>query len=265
MLGLTVIISYYKSLNNLKIILKALNNQSCIDFEVILSEDDNNDETIKYIQEIKPKLNFSIIHLNQEEDTGFKKNSMLNKSIIRANTEKIAFIDGDCIPHKHFVKQYIRCIDKESFCVGRAVMLDKDTTEEIKDCQDLGILNFYKLLFSKSKKMKDGIYFPYFHLSLKTKGLVGRNWGCHKKSLIEINGFDEDYKYACLGEDTDIEWRLIAHGIRRKSVKNMAIVYHLYHDRWYVEEGTEGNRRILEEKITQNEIKCINGIKYIGE
>ena len=36
---LTVIISYYKALDNLRLILKALSQQSCHDFEVIVSED----------------------------------------------------------------------------------------------------------------------------------------------------------------------------------------------------------------------------------
>ena len=40
---ITIIISYYKALTNLKLILKALNNQSNNNFEVIISEDDQNE------------------------------------------------------------------------------------------------------------------------------------------------------------------------------------------------------------------------------
>ena len=178
---LTIIISYYKSLENLRLILKALQNQSSQAFEVIVSEDDNNLETSNYIDNIKSSFNFAVLHLNQKVDDGFKKAAMLNKSILTSNTEKIVFIDGDCIPHKDFVKQYIKAIDRQNFCVGRAVLLDKKTTEAVKTTQNLKLLNFFNLLFSKTSKLKDGIYFPFFHLTLKTKGLLGRNWGCHKK------------------------------------------------------------------------------------
>lgn len=264
MTELTVVISYYKALDNLKLILKALSSQSSMDFEVILSEDDNNQETIEYIESLKPHINFPIRHLYQKVDIGFRKNQMLNRAINSSVAEKIAFIDGDCVPHRHFVKQYILNIDSHSFCIGRAVMLDEKITESIKKAQLLHKLSFFSILFSNSNKVKESIFFPYFTLSLKLKGLVGRNWGVSKKALIEVNGFDEDYIHAGIGEDVDIEWRLLKHGLRKKSVKNKAIVYHLYHKRWYSSKTERLNYSVMQQKIQQGKIQCINGIKTIG-
>ena len=45
---LTVIISYYKALDNLKLILQSLALQSRKNFEVIISEDDYNEKTIEF-------------------------------------------------------------------------------------------------------------------------------------------------------------------------------------------------------------------------
>lgn len=260
---LTIIISYYKALDNLQLILKSLNRQSSMSFEVIISEDDNNQETIEYLEKVKTNFNFQIKHLNQATDDGFRKNAMLNKAITHSNAEKIAFIDGDCIPHRHFVKQYILNIDSRSFCVGRSVMLDEKTTLSIKKNQSLEELNYFALLFSKSTKIKEGLYFPLLSLTFKSKGLVGRNWGCGKTALIEINGFDEDYVQAGVGEDVDIEWRLLAHGLSRKSIKNKAIVYHLYHHRWYTADNEIYNYSLMRKKIDANHITCLNGIKTI--
>jgi glycosyltransferase involved in cell wall biosynthesis len=261
---LAVVISYYKALDNLRIILKALSRQSCMDFEVIVSEDDNNQETIEYIINAQTEYVFPIMHLNQEVKDGFKKSYMLNKAITSCHAEKIAFIDGDCVPHRNFVKEYVKRIDNRSFCVGRAVMLDKITTEKVKEEQSLTSLKFSHLLFSNSRKTKDGIYFPLFPLTLKVKKMVGRNWGCCKESLLNINGFDQDYIYAGVSEDTDIEWRLIGSGLRRKSVKNKAIVYHLYHDRWYSSKDERRNYDIMKRKMEDNKIRCLNGITAIG-
>ncbi|MFN8437087.1 MAG: glycosyltransferase [Cytophagales bacterium] len=260
---LTVVISYYKATDNLFLILQALNNQSCMDFEVIVSEDDNCTYSKEFIENISKDLNFTIIHISQEIDNGFRKNEMLNKSILKASADKLAFIDGDCVPNEYFVENYINEIDEKSLCVGRAVFLDEKTTETLKELKSISKLNFFNLLFTKTTHLKDAIYFPLFPLSFKVKGLVGRNWGCHKKSLMAINGFDEDYVQAGVGEDVDVEWRLLKLGIERKSMKNKSVVYHLYHDRWYTSENEQHNYNLMEDKILLNNYYCLNGIQKV--
>jgi len=50
----SVIISYYKNIPNLELILLALNNQTAKGrFEVIVSEDDDARETIDFLKQIK--------------------------------------------------------------------------------------------------------------------------------------------------------------------------------------------------------------------
>lgn len=44
-----------------------------------------------------------------------------------------------------------------------------------------------------------------------------------------INGLDEDY--GGLAEDTDLEWRFKALGLKIKSARFTANVFHLYHKR----------------------------------
>lgn len=262
---LTVIVSYYKALENLKLILKALSRQSCNDFELIISEDDNNLETKDYLDENRHLFDFPIHHLNQKEDNGFRKNSMLNRALAHANAERLAFIDGDCVPHHHFVRAYLRNMKKGYFYCGRAVMLDQETSEHATSRQSLRKMNFWTLLFSKSKKVKDGIYFPFFPLALKSRGLVGRNWGVFKKQLLDINGFDNDYILAGVGEDVDVEWRLLKSGLQEKSIKNKAIVYHIYHPKVYSEEGVKHNFEKLKQKQISNQIRCLNGFKAIKD
>ena len=260
---LSVIISYYKNIENLKLILKALNNQSIGGFEIIISEDDNNYDTLDFIDKNKSNYSFPIQHLNQKEDTGFRKNEMLNRAIMAAKSDFVAFIDGDCIPNKQFVKEYVKNLKKDSFMSGRAVMLSKEISEKIVKNQSLKDLNFFSLIFSGSSKVKEAIYFPFFPLTYKIRGMVGRNWGIHKQNLIDINGFDTDYVFAGVGEDVDIEWRLMANGVKRKSIKNKAIVYHIYHDKVYSEVNVGNNYKKLEEKKKLNNIKCLNGILKI--
>ncbi|CAL2064411.1 glycosyltransferase [Tenacibaculum sp. 190524A05c] len=263
MIKISIIISYYKALDNLKLILKALNHQSSRDFEAIISEDDNNDETIQFLKEHRKDYNFSILHVNQEVDDGFRKNQMLNKSIKASNGETLVFIDGDCIPHKHFVKAYIENVQDNVMLKGRRVMLGEKITENIQKNKTIEPLKGLSVFFSDSGKKKEAIYLgnKSLLLTMKDKGLLGCNWGIQKKHLIDVNGFDEDYIRAAVGEDTDIEWRLKRNGIGSKSMKNKAIVYHLHHERSYSNEGVEKNRELLREKLKADNFVCLNGLE----
>ncbi len=260
---LTLIISYYKDLSSLKLILGALNKQSCMDFTVIISEDDANEETINFIKDNRHLYHFSIAHLYQKKDDGFRKNMMLNRSVKSSPTDMIAFIDGDCIPHKHFVKEYIKHLKPGYIFFGRRVFLGKEVTEKIKTHDKKPQINFCSLLFTDSRKIKEGIYNPWFSLAdpIKNKGLIGCNWGIMKRELEAVNGFDEDYILPGTGEDTDIEWRLRANGLQMKPMKNKAIVYHLHHETTRSDEINRVNHKMLADKKKANKVYCSNGLE----
>lgn len=258
--ALTIVISYYKALDNLRLILMALNRQTNTDFEVIISEDDNDTVTQSFLEKHARDYSFEIHHLYQEQDLGFRKNMMLNRSIKQAKGDLVVFIDGDCIPHRHFAKAYIKQKSTNAMLWGRRVLLDEKTTHHTKQTLNLENLRFWTLLFTKSQKVKDGIYSPFVPLSIGEKGLKGCNWGIKKELLLAVNGFDEDYVKAGVGEDDDIEWRLKKAGVGKKSMKNKAIVHHLYHDRSYSAADVAENNRLFETKKQENHLKCLNGL-----
>jgi len=259
--NITIVISYYKALENLNLILLGLQNQSDKRFDVVLSEDDNNPETVLFLQEIAANFTFSIEHIHQREDLGFRKNSMLNKAILSTNNDFMVFIDGDCIPDKHFVRAYQNHKKEGYMYAGRRVMLGESFSKKLLEKRNVSQLKFCTLLYSDSKKVKEGLRLP-IPLALKSnKGLLGCNWGVAKKDLLSVNGFDADYLRAGVGEDNDIEWRLLEHGVEFKSMKNKAIVYHVHHERSYSEEGVQANFRLWDKKKKANHIRCLNGIE----
>lgn len=260
--NITVIISYYKNPTNLALILLALNKQSNPNFDVIISEDDN--ANINEFLENQKKINsFPISHIHQKEDLGFRKNAMLNNAIKIAKGSTIVFIDGDCIPHKHFIKEYAKATKEGVFLYGRRVMLDKKISETLLTNKNLNALNLVQLICSSSTFIKESLYLPSINLSFKTRGLLGCNWGIKKEYLWLVNGFDEDYVAAGVGEDNDIEWRLKAAGLKMKSVKNKAIVYHIYHPRTYAEEKVRQNFVLLHKKQQLNHVQCLNGLNKL--
>lgn len=259
---LSLIISYYKNELNLELIFKGLKSQSEQDFEVIIAEDDNNASTSQFIADQQKLYPFPIVLLSQKRDNGFRKNQMLNRAVVEAKADKLCFIDGDCVPHKHFMRTYIDMIAEGKICFGKRVNLGEKITAKIYQSRALNSLSFLNLIASDSGKVKEGLFLP-FSLKFKDTGLLGCNWGVQKKDLLEINGYDEDYTAAGVGEDVDIEWRLRETGLKMVSTKNKAIVYHLYHKRGYSEESVNENYVKLQKKKEIGDIKCLNGIEKL--
>jgi len=190
---------------------------------------------------------------------------MLNRSIKESYTCFLVFIYGDCIPARHFVREYIRNAEDGYMFWGRRVMMGPKYSETIRKRKSIDGINLRSLLFSDSRSVKEAVYSPYIKLGYKTRGLVGCNWGIMKKHLIAINGYDEDYILPVAGEDNDVEWRLQAIGIGKKTIKNKAIVYHMYHPRSYSRKGIEINTRLLESKMKAGIIRCTNGLEKLSE
>ncbi len=75
--------------------------------------------------------------------------------------------------------------------------------------------------------------------------------------LEKINGFDENYEGPGLGEDSDIEYRLRLTGAKFKSVRNLAVVYHLYHPRTIEQQE---NMEYFNKVKSQSNFFCKNGL-----
>ncbi len=260
---ISLVVSYYKNLANLELILLGLMKQSDQNFEVIIAEDDSNAETVEFIDRWSKKVSFTLHHVAQEVDDGFRKNQMLNQAIKKSEEKALVFIDGDCIPHRHFITAYQNSIAKGKILFGKRVNLGPYISQKILNEMSLSRLSIFSILFSDSDKKKEGIYLPFLSLKFKNTHLLGCNWGVLKEHLLEINGYDEDYTAAGVGEDVDIEWRLTTLGLKMVSMKNKAIVYHVFHEKGYTDVSVQANYRLLERKKQAGNIKCVNGLEKI--
>lgn len=259
---ISVIIAYYKNLPALDLILKALQLQSQKGFEVIIAEDDNNDKTKSFVENESQNYSFPILHVRQDKDNGFRKNEILNKAIKVSNGVMCVFLDGDTIPHRHFIKAYLDAKKRGVAVFGRRVMLSESFTNRIMDSKNLNILKLINLLSSGSKRLKYSLYIPFIK-SYRDTGIWGCNWGILKEHLLEVNGFDEDYIRAGVGEDVDIEWRLKQNGIKLQSIRFGAIVYHLHHKVNYSGDDVKYNFKLFDNKKIEKNIFCKNGLSKV--
>jgi glycosyltransferase involved in cell wall biosynthesis len=260
---LSLIIAVYKNTQNLLLILKALGQQSFQDFEVIIAEDNEGENMRVFVEESKKNHTFTIKHIAQA-DAGFRKDMALNKAVAIAQADYLVFIDGDCVPHRHFLKAHFDNQKEGVALYGRRVMLSEKHTQTVLLSQDLTTLSFINLLINKAERLDCGLYLPFLPEGRKNAktGIWGCNWSIHKKHLIAVNGFDEDYQLPGFGEDVDIEWRLLASGVKLRFIKYKAIQYHLYHQLNYTD--TQINENLLTQKKAQNQVYCEHGLdKYL--
>ncbi len=239
MIKASVIISIYNKIDFLELVLAGFEKQSFKDFEIILADDGSSLNSCHKIEKISNNISLHLTHIWQE-DRGFRKNKILNRAIISAQSEILIFVDGDCIPHPEFVKEHIENLKVKGCNTGRRVNLSEKfslllTPEKIKR----GFIesNFLLLikdgLLGNSFDVEKGLYFHNKFIrdlfNKKKRGLLGCNFSIHKNDLLEINGFDERYEAPSIGEDSDIQYRLELNNIRINSLNNIAIQYHLFH------------------------------------
>lgn len=139
-------------------------------------------------------------------------------------------------------KQYVSSDDFDSFYIkalGKSVGFSNpvSTAEE-------GII-------IKSKLLRKTIEKRNLHI-------VGCNFSLPKELLLKINGFDETYIGAGIGEDSDIEYRLGLLNASFKSVRNLAVVFHMYHSKT---KENETNYDYFHKTVKlKKEFWCKNGI-----
>lgn len=239
MVKCSVIVSFYNKIDYLKLVFAGFEIQTEKNFEVIIADDGSNQDVLNLLQKIIPKYPFRIKHIWQE-DKGFRKNKILNKAILSSESEYLILIDGDCIPHSHFVEGHLSNAEENIVLTGRRVNLSQKITSQLNEelvKEKFLEKKFYKIIIDgtvgKSIDVEKGIYIKNKSLlkllNRKKRGLLGCNFSLFKKDILSINGFDERYEAPSIGEDSDIQFRLELIGKKIKSINHIAIQYHLYH------------------------------------
>jgi len=269
----SIIISVYKDVQALDLIIKSLEKQSHPISEIIISEDGNSDEMKSYIQSLN-KTN--IKHLSQV-DKGWQKNKALNRAIKSTSHDYLIFIDGDCLPYLEFIEGHIQLSEKNTVLCGRRTEAGEFFSKQLRE-ESLSLKSFRTQYFKNYFKLKDdhirhydeGLYLApksfllkvlNFFRRKKENHIVGCNFSCWKSDLEKINGFDEDFLLPTTGEDTDIERRMRHFGIKMKSCRYSANLIHLYHKKIFNPEISSKTEALMARK--KDIFVCKNGLRRL--
>lgn len=262
----SLIISVYSKVRFLNLVLAGVVRQTYKNFEIIIADDGSGDEMGQMINQCSQTFPYNIKHIWQN-DKGFRKNKILNEAVKASKSDYLIFIDGDCIPHKNFVESHLKERELNTVLCGSRVMLsesfsNKLTADDVRNgkAEKYSLPLLMDALAGRASRLEDGIRNKYLMKinQKKQARILGSNYSIEKPLLEEINGFDERYEGPGLGEDSDVEFRLSLLGVTFKSVRNYAILYHLYHPK--TKELTE-NWKIFNETKQRKFSVCLNGLE----
>jgi hypothetical protein len=183
------------------------------------------------------------------------------------------FLDGDCLPHSHYVEEHLKQREANRVCTGRRVHLGPKMSSLLRkkpkllrllENRFIYSLLALPLLFDHTKNYEIGFRSLYLHKRQKAKylNIVGCNWSVAKTDMLKINGYNEDLP-GVGGEDDDLGWRFNGKGIYEKSVKFAIPVYHLHHLERRAD--VDINLKIIKENTAKKQYYCLNGIdKYLN-
>ena len=260
----TLIISTYNWPEALNLVLKSVLNQSKAPDQVIIADDGSAVDTKVVIDAFKSKTTISVLHVWQE-DTGFRKAKVLNKALMKSTGDYILQVDGDCILHRHFVKDHLSLAKPHQFLFGSRVTI-KNTF--LKSLFKNKVINFS--FWSKGiKKRTRAMHVPILSYFYKASNVFSKKYrGCNtsyfKTDALAINGYNEEFE-GWGREDSDFALRLLNNGVISRRIRYKAIVFHIYHFE-KPKSNLEKNNSIELHTIKNNVTWCKNGInKAISE
>ena len=244
---LSLIVAVYNKPENLRMVLAALERQSFTAFELLIADDGSGPSVREVVDAAKARAPFPIAHL-WHEDRGWRKNTALNNAICAAATDYLVFIDGDCLPSRHFLLDHWKERKAGRVLLGRRVETSERwsgelTMEKVRsgEFERFGWNELSDMLRGKSLRVEDGLRIRSAILRTillrSATGMLGANFSAWKHDLEAVNGFDELYDGPGCGEDSDLQYRLSLIGIRGKSLRNLAVEYHIWHPRTAVSDA----------------------------
>jgi glycosyltransferase involved in cell wall biosynthesis len=255
----SLIITTYNRPDALLLVLRSIERQITLPYEVIIADDGSTNDTKEIVTSFQEKSDIRVIH-SWQKDSGFRAAKSRNKAIAKATGKYIILIDGDMILHPEFINDHINNSELGYFVQGSRVLLTQDKTKQTLDQQKIN----FSLLSNGLQNRKNAIHSNSLSRLFSNKknslrGIKSCNLAFFKQDFISVNGFNNEFE-GWGNEDSEFIVRLMNRGINRKNVRFNAIQFHLWHNE-NIRDSLEKNEAKLQNTIN-NQIKwCDSGLK----
>ncbi|MDP3091280.1 MAG: glycosyltransferase family 2 protein [Nitrospira sp.] len=261
-----VIVTTYNRPDALGAVLAGFEAQTDQDFELVVADDGSTSETAAVIQGFQRRSKGSVRHVWQE-DRGFRAAAIRNRAVAATTADYIIFTDGDCIPSRLFVGAHKRLAEPGYFLGANRVLLSAGCTQRVLR-EHLPAHQWSWVQWARSWARRDiNRLLPLLVLPdgvlrkwapNRWEGMKTCNLSAWRNDLLRVNGLDEAYEGWGL-EDSDLVIRLLRSGVKHKSARYAAPVFHLWHQE-QARSRLEENRTRLDQVLRTKDTEAVVGI-----
>jgi glycosyltransferase involved in cell wall biosynthesis len=231
-----VIVTTYNRPDALAVVLEGYGGQRDRDFMLVVADDGSTEETAQVVHEFARRGLFPLAHVWQE-DRGFRAAAIRNRAVASTDADYIIFSDGDCVPSRQFVQAHKQLAEPGYFLGANRVLLAPEFTTRVVR-ERIPIHAWKGTDWARSWLKRDvNRLLPLLELPDgsfrkgspdRWEGVKTCNLSVWRSDLLRVNGLDESYEGWGL-EDSDLVIRLLHAGVKHKSARFGAPVFHLWH------------------------------------
>ena len=260
-MDVAVVVTTYNRPDALAAVMNGYCEQTDLDFELIVADDGSTDETRTLVEAFGRRAPVPVRHVWQE-DKGFRAAAVRNRAIAASDAGYIIFTDGDCVPARGFVAAHKRLREPGCFLAANRVLLSQSFTGDVlAQSQSVHRWGWFRFLLGwvgrdvnrllPLLRLPDGAWRT--REPQRWEGVKTCNLSAWRDDLLRVNGLDESYEGWGL-EDSDLVIRLLHAGVRHKSARFAAPVFHLWHaenDRTQLGRNRQRLEQLMRSEITR--------------
>jgi len=253
-------VSTYESPEALDAVLWGFAEQSDPGFVLVVADDGSGSDTKTVVDRWRSHFGGRLLHVWQP-DEGFRLARVLNLGALAVDADYFAFMHGESIPRRNFVRAIRACIRPGWFVAGRRVDLSAALTARVLEqrlpAHRWGMRDWFRArhearpiaaLTRRDRRRVGATRVPEFSPHNRTYGCL---LGVARKDFERVNGYD--VRFVGWGEeDVDIAVRLRRIGLRCGHAGPDGTLVHLWHEseipaerpNWSLLQGTESSDRI---------------------
>jgi glycosyltransferase involved in cell wall biosynthesis len=267
---LAIVVSTYEWPAALSAVLRAFAEQSDTSFTLVVADDGSGPDTKAVVEGWRSRLRERLVHVWQP-DEGFRLARALNLGSAAVEADYLAFMHGESIPRRHFVRALRSCIQPGWFVAGRRLETSQRLTERILAEQlpvhRWGMLEWFRsrsqvgslwALTARDRRRVGATGLPEFVPHDRSYGYL---LGVARTDFERVNGYDMRFE-GWGEEDVDIAVRLRRIGLRCGHAGSDGTLIHLAHHSEVP--GERQNWYLLQETERSDRIEAIEGLRELG-
>jgi glycosyltransferase involved in cell wall biosynthesis len=266
-----LVVSTYENPSGLETCLLGVLRQSRAPERVVIADDGSGEETRRLIDRYRDRLPLEHVW---HPDEGFRLAAIRNRALARCREQYVVLLDGDTMPHHHFLRDHAEYARPGRLILGQRcalvgyhgkVLRTEPGALKLATLFLLGrILNDSRALkmdfVNRLRGLRKGLRLPRAILTPSDYHQAhGGNLGAWREDLIAVNGCDERF-VGWGGEDADLVERLTRAGREPYRLLHRAVCYHIDHP---VNAANKRNSQLLHRG--DRPVRCRDGLdRHLG-